>query len=737
MKVQVSLLAALWTLGLVAGDWTGVQLRGDTAEGKSFYAVGETMTFCLRSAGRPMPVGTWFVRWIRTGDDGKVEKGRAPLVQDGVVEVKTSLAKPGFVRLEAFVTDADGQDVAVCGNLRGKLFFDGGAGVEPEKLLPPPEPEDFDAWWRKLRTELAKVAPKPRLTEYPSGRGDVRLFAFTLDSPAGPCTGWLAVPAATGKYPLRVKFFGYNESWEPRATAVRRASELSERELRLWVSPHGFEQAREAAYYVALRKRVGGAFGGHAWDPVENASPNTSYFKKMAWRVLRGLEYAKTRPEWDGRTLVVTGGSQGALQSAWAASQDPAVTAAEISIVWNCDAWGKAKEGRLIGDWALPWAEGLRYFDAVTHASRIPPGCRVTIGYAGLGDYISPPSGLAAFYNALRGPKRITWVQGGEHSWCPSWPGQQKTTWSGAIAAAGWEPSVRRALEGRVTKPRGDSTAYAVFDFDYTLVIGDSSYVCLWQILEQRDFRGGDMAKLMGEGLPGELQPRVREVFAATDGTETVKRFWPLYRHIWNTWGDGFACEWRSRLFTGYSSADMAALARTAMRANRMRIGNRPDANVPSERRGFVILPEVIRLVRDLQAAGIAVYVVSGSRTELLKVATGREFGFDIPSEHVFGCDSGVVAGQKPAFIRTRLAPRHGGKDPVLVVGDSMGDYGMFTELPGVEKALVFRRRNARPDDASLRAIIDTAPGPNGKFLVQGRDEPNGRLLQSHVSVFD
>lgn len=307
---------------------------------------------------------------------------------------------------------------------------------------------------------------------------------------------------------------------------------------------------------------------------------------------------------------------------------------------------------------------------------------------------------------------------------------------SDGTGEGGWEPSVRQALDELVRRHRGDSAAYAVFDFDYTLALGDSSYVCLWQILEGRDFRGGDMVKLMGEGLPDDLKPRVRDVFAAADGVETAKRFWPLYRHIWNTWGDGFACEWRSRLFAGYSADDLSELARTAMWANRKRIGHRPDANVPSERRGFVILLEVVQLVQDLQAAGIAVYVVSGSRTELLKVATGSEFGFGIPSDRVFGCDSGVVAGQKTAFIRTRLAPRHQDKDPVLVVGDSMGDYGMFTELPGVERALVFRRRNARPADAPLRQLIETAPGPQGKFLIQGRDEPNGRMIPSHESRF-
>lgn len=409
--------------------WSDILLTGRTAEGKLFYNAGETMTFLLSPSGQAMPPGDWFVRWKRTGDDGMVEEGIAPLEGNGVVEVKTSLAKPGFVRLEAFLTDSDGREVAATNTPRGAVFFDGGAGVEPEKLVPPPEPADFDAWWSALRERVAKTAPNPKLKEYPSGRADVKLFAFGIDSPAGPCTGWLATPTMPGKHPCRIRFFGYNESWSPKATAVRRPDELCASELRLWVNPHGFELARERAHYAALRREVGGKFGGHAWDPSENANPDTSYFRKMAERVLSALAYAKARPEWDGRTLIVNGGSQGGLQSVWAAAQDPSVTSADVWVLWNCDAWGKAKEGRLIGDWALPWAEGLRYFDAVTHAARISPNCRVEVSCAGLGDYISPPSGIAAFYNALRGRKRITWLQGCEHSWRPSWAGQQKETW--------------------------------------------------------------------------------------------------------------------------------------------------------------------------------------------------------------------------------------------------------------------------------------------------------------------
>lgn len=415
---------------VAAATWNGAFIEGRTAENKLFYAPGEKMTFEFFVRGKNLPENGKNIRWERTGDDGKVEKGMKPVSKDGSVKVETSLDRPGFVRMEAFVCDDAGTDVAAPGNARGKVYFAGGAGVEPEKIAPPPEPEGFDEWWRNHIAELKKVPMNPQLKEYPTGRTDVKLYEFSVGCAGGrPCTGWLAVPTKEGKYPMRVNFFGYNASWSAMATAVRGANELSDKEVRVWVSAHGFEHVRGKEYYEKLRKEVSAGYDGHAWSPKENARPETSYFAKMAWRVLRGLEFAKSRPEWDGRKLTVAGGSQGAMQSIWAAAWDPAVTDVSVFIVWNCDAWGKAKGGRIIGDWVLPWAEGLRWFDSVTHASRIRPGCNVNLGHAGLGDYISPPSGIAALYNALKTDKRISWIQGAEHVSLPKWKNPQRCDW--------------------------------------------------------------------------------------------------------------------------------------------------------------------------------------------------------------------------------------------------------------------------------------------------------------------
>ena len=137
---------------------------------------------------------------------------------------------------------------------------------------------------------------------------------------------------------------------------------------------------------------------------------------------MRALEYMKTRPEWNGKDLIAEGGSQGGLQTSWAAGLDPDVTLARPSIVWCCDLGATEPGGRLHGPWYIQHTAGIDYFDAVNHIKRAK--CPVEIPRAGLGDYTCPPSGLAVYFNAIPTPKSINWVQGSRHGYVPPEPNQ-------------------------------------------------------------------------------------------------------------------------------------------------------------------------------------------------------------------------------------------------------------------------------------------------------------------------
>ena len=415
------------------------------------YRAGDPMVFAFRATGAPAGAR---IRWRRTGDDGRTESGEAAIAAHGaapslrgsaapvvgggaapslprtarpvVVEgggeaddarLATTLDRPGFVRIEAELLDAGGAPLA---------RFDGGAGADVDAIrADAPEPPDLDAFWAGRKAALDAV-PMDGATcvEIASPRAGVRVFEVAVPCPGGrPSTALLSVPAAGGPFPAFARFRGYETSWSPTAYETPPPEEMRDDALVLFVSAHGFAFNREPAYYAALREAS--RSNGHdvAFDPAQNADPATAYFGGMSWRVLRALQWLERRPEWDGRSLTVFGGSMAGLQSIWAAALDPDVTECRPRIPWCCNLAGPAS-GRAHGDWFVPWVPALGYYDPVHLARRIPASCRVVVPQAGLGDYVCPPSGVMAFYNALACPKEITFVQGATHFSFPAEPAQ-------------------------------------------------------------------------------------------------------------------------------------------------------------------------------------------------------------------------------------------------------------------------------------------------------------------------
>ena len=413
-----------------AGNLDAVFLRGRTLENKVFYAPGEKMTFELRlTDAANLPEDVWFIKWTRTGDDGKREEGKTPASAAKPLVLATSLDKPGFVRIYAELVDKNGKvyrkDAAKYKNEAGLIFFDGGAGVQPEKLQGVPEPADFDAFWAKQKARLAAMPMTIVRKELTSKRG--RVYAVEISSPSvRPVTGYLRMPAdasAAKRYPCHLWTHGYGFSpHEPPQKAM-------DDRIILDINAHGMRLSAfgaDEAYYKALGWEIRSGGMGYAFDPKQNGDPELAYFNGMALRVMRALQYLKSLPEWNGKDLIAQGGSQGGMQTIWAAALDPKVTRAEATVPWCCDIGG-TEFGRNRGGWRIGWVPALGYYDPINMARRIPKTCQTVIPRAGLGDYVCPPSGIAILYNNIPGPKKITWVQGSTHGWAPPQPNQTYT----------------------------------------------------------------------------------------------------------------------------------------------------------------------------------------------------------------------------------------------------------------------------------------------------------------------
>lgn len=443
MKSVSWLFLSAFAVTAFAGPLDQAWIKGTTDKCALTYAPGEEMTFTLTPMDivGELPADTYFLDWKRTDDYGETEKGRLPLSKEPFV-YKTHLDKPGFVRLEAYVVDAKGQRYVkqftgdattpegkkamnAFEKAKKNVFFDGGAGVEIEKLATAGEPADFDAFWAKQYARLDRVPQKADKVAVKSPNPRVDVWAVRIDC-AGlrPETGYLSVPKAVdggATFPCRLETHGYSGD---RCTHGA-PGWVRDNEIVLNINAHGLKLVEFGATEAdtkALRWEIRSHDQTYAFDGKQNEDPEVAYFNGMVLRVKRALQYLKTVKGWNGKDLLASGGSQGGLQTIWAAGCGEGVTRAESGITWCCNmAENNLRRDRKISSdgWYIPWTPSMGYYDAAIFAKRIPQTCKTVITRAGLGDYCCPPAGLAKLWNNLSCPKEINWVQGSEHGYVP------------------------------------------------------------------------------------------------------------------------------------------------------------------------------------------------------------------------------------------------------------------------------------------------------------------------------
>ena len=442
-KLLIAAVIAAVSVAAQCGVLDKAWLKGVTDKDPVSYRAGEKITLAVMpmALDGEIPSGEYFLDWKRTDDFGATENGRVPLSKEPFIYT-TSLDRPGFVRLEAYVVDKNGKryqkkftgDTTTPEGRRAMnefekkirfVYFDGGAGVDVGKLAPAAAPKDFDAFWAGQFKRLELVPMKSDRAEIESPDATVRLYAVRVDC-AGlrPVTGYLSVPKAVQegrKFRARLETHGYNGD----RCVHNRPWRVHTDEIVFNINAHGLklkEFGATEADTKMLRCEIRSNGNAYAFDPKQNEDPETAYFNGMVLRVKRALQYLKTVEGWNGDALAASGGSQGGLQTIWAAGCGEGVTLAEASVPWCCDMPNNnARRDRKISSdgWYVPWTESMGYYDAVNFAKRIPKTCHTSITRAGLGDYCCPPMGIAKLWNAIPGNKSIKWVQGSQHGYVP------------------------------------------------------------------------------------------------------------------------------------------------------------------------------------------------------------------------------------------------------------------------------------------------------------------------------
>ncbi|HYD52777.1 MAG TPA: acetylxylan esterase [Gemmatimonadaceae bacterium] len=370
------------------------------------YAVGETVGWTV-AVPRGARGGAYTYTIRRDGGEvlssGTLDLSRRP------ARIETRLAQPAMVLVEVKPATPDSTFGHRSTGGAGRRLL--GAAVAPTGIqAAESKPADFDAFWEAKLRELAAIPMTPQVTSSESGRAGVAYATIKLRNVKGAHVyGQLARPAAEGKYPGLVIYqwasppYPLQKSW-----VVDRAAEGW---LALNVEPHDVPPDMPQAFYDALPALV------KNYNVIGQHSRDESHFLQMYLGAYRAIEYLSTRPEWDGKTIVVTGTSMGGQQSLAVAGLHPRVTGVVVHVPAGADVTA-AKHGRMASypNWNVSRPEVLetaRYFDVANFAPGITARALVSMGFI---DEVTTPTGIWAAFNQIRGAKEVVPLPDAPHN---------------------------------------------------------------------------------------------------------------------------------------------------------------------------------------------------------------------------------------------------------------------------------------------------------------------------------
>lgn len=375
--------------------------------------------------------------WLyRTGEQAKIEIQlyRYGIPQDGV-EVSYALGqellpseRQGSVKLK------NGRAVISVGTMRNPGFLDcvlkadiaGKScthhvkiGFSPEKLRPyTQQPADFVEFWNKAKNE-AQQCPMTFTTkyvpEYSNEKVDCYLVKLQCYKKGQHVYGYLTRPKAKGKYPVVLcpPGAGVKTLKEP----MRHRFYAEQGFIRLEMEIHGLNPELSPETF----KDLSASFGDYLLKGLDDR--DNYYMKKVYLACVRAIDYLTSLDEWDGKNVIVQGGSQGGALALITAGLDSRVTLCVANHPALSDMAGY-KAGRADGyphfftklnDYRTDTPEKLQtmaYYDVVNFARQINIPVYLTWGY---NDNTCPPTTSYIVYNTLTCPKEALITPINEH----------------------------------------------------------------------------------------------------------------------------------------------------------------------------------------------------------------------------------------------------------------------------------------------------------------------------------
>ncbi|WP_432713295.1 acetylxylan esterase [Pedobacter sp.] len=325
------------------------------------------------------------------------QKGSMVLKQgQGKIDIGSS-KQPGF------------RQVLISTVYNGKTYTDLiKVGYSPEKITPTVKmPADFIQFWDTAKAAAANIPMDAKviaLPQYSTNTVDVFLVNIQNYKKGQRLYGYLCKPKAAGKYPVLFNPPGAGVKSMLPVTAYAEQGYIS-----LSIEIHGISPLLDNETY----KNISAAFGDYTLHKLDDR--DQYYYKSVYLGCVRSIDFLCNLPDWDGKNVVVTGGSQGGALTIVAAALDKRVNYVAAFYPALCDMtgylYGRAggwphllnKAAQAINN-TPEKLKTIGYYDVVNFAKHVTVPGFYSWGY---NDNTCPPTSVFAAFNAIEAPKTL------------------------------------------------------------------------------------------------------------------------------------------------------------------------------------------------------------------------------------------------------------------------------------------------------------------------------------------
>ena len=295
-------------------------------------------------------------------------------------------------------------------------------GFSPDKIKPYTEmPDGFMDFWKnniKEASEFPLKYTREKAEEYCTEKIDCYLIKLQINNRGQAVYGYLFYPKNTkpGSCPvvLSPPGAGIKTIKEP----LRHKYYAEEGFIRLEFEIHGLNPTMSEEQFKEISNAFNGKENGYLTNGLDNK--DNYYMKRVYLSCLRCINLLTSLPEWDGKNVIVQGGSQGGALAMITAGLDKRVTACVVNHPALSDmagymagrAGGYPHFFRTRGMDTKEKLETMSYYDVVNFARLIKADTFMTWGF---NDNTCPPTTSYAVYNTLECSKEALITPINEH----------------------------------------------------------------------------------------------------------------------------------------------------------------------------------------------------------------------------------------------------------------------------------------------------------------------------------